>query len=227
MRCPAAPLLAIEPVAMPISVRRRSRRWLTSANAARAIAAIRAAASCCRWLSSRSGRAPPRRHALQAFRMSLGRRRYPRSGAVDCRRFAGSRCRCSISPARTAPEIWPATCRRGRFGAHRRGLSRHEADTSSCRMHARAEQGHVDGVLHFSRRSVEAYLDCGRGMAASRAPAGALLPVGAHGRAAASPPDSRMSGFRRNPMRRGLLALVAPQADAKSDSNRLEWRYGR
>ena len=51
---------------------------------------------------------------------------------------------------------------------------------------AALEQGRIDGVLHFSRRSVENYLDCGRRPHQAGAGAGALLPVGAGRRAAAA-----------------------------------------
>ncbi len=66
--------------------------------------------------------------------------------------------RCSISPARIASGELDGA---GRRGAHRRGLSRRQgrafpgggAQCAWCK-------DEIDGVLHFSRRSVEAYVEC-------------------------------------------------------------------
>jgi len=80
---------------------------------------------------------------------------------------------------------------------------------------AALEQGRIDGVMHFSRRSVENYLDCGRDIIEQ-----ALAPV--HyclSRRAADP--LRMAGAARilvapRPDEANLLALVAPQGDTKA-----------
>ena len=105
-----------------------------------------------------------------------------RGGAV-CRQRAR---RCSISPARTAPRDLA-----GELAAH--GLrSRPSWSTAPCKARAfrptvrtALEAGRIDGVLHFSRRSAEAYLDCAGSavLDAALAPR-ALLPVGAGRRAA-------------------------------------------
>jgi uroporphyrinogen-III synthase len=79
------------------------------------------------------------------------------------------------------------------------------------------EQGRIDGVLHFSRRSVDSYLACGRELVGRALPpahyclsARAAEPLRAAGaaavRVAAQPDEAR------------LLALVTPAPD----SNRLE-----
>ena len=72
------------------------------------------------------------------------------------------------------------------------------------------EQGRIDGVLHFSRRSVESYLDCGRGLIEQ-----ALAPVHYCLSARAAEP-LRSAGARSirvaaQPDEARLLALVTPQ----------------
>ena len=82
---------------------------------------------------------------------------------------------------------------------------------------AALEQGQIDGVLHFSRRSVESYLDCGRDIVGP-----ALKPVHYCLSARAAEP-LRLAGATHisvatQPDEASLLALVTP----KSQSNRLE-----
>jgi uroporphyrinogen-III synthase len=86
---------------------------------------------------------------------------------------------------------------------------------------AALEQGKIDGVLHFSRRSVEGYLDCSRGMVElSLSPAHYCLSA-----RAAEP--LRLAGATRievaaRPEEASLLALVTPKVMPKPGSNRLE-----
>jgi uroporphyrinogen-III synthase len=82
---------------------------------------------------------------------------------------------------------------------------------------AALEQGRLDGVLHFSRRSVENYLDCGRDLIKQ-----ALAPVHYCLSARAAEP-LRLAGASRvrvagRPDEANLLALVTSQPDL----NRLE-----
>ena len=86
---------------------------------------------------------------------------------------------------------------------------------------AALEQGEIDGVLHFSRRSVESYLDCGRDMIRQ-----ALAPVHFCLSARAAEP-LRLAGAARiqvaaQPDEASLLALVTPKVMPKPGSNRLE-----
>ena len=74
---------------------------------------------------------------------------------------------------------------------------------------AALEQGRIDGVLHFSRRSVESYLDCGRDIVAA-----ALKPTHYCLSARAAEP-LRLAGASRievapRPDEASLLALVMP-----------------
>jgi uroporphyrinogen-III synthase len=87
--------------------------------------------------------------------------------------------------------------------------------------HSALEQGRIDGVLHFSRRSVEAYLDCVRDLAAS-----ALEPAHYCLSARAAEP-LRLAGAARvvvaaRPDEASLLALVMSKVMPKPSSNRLE-----
>ena len=77
-------------------------------------------------------------------------------------RVAASVRRCSISRARTAPAISRASCGGRHQVADRRGLPRRRGRRVSARRSGRAAAGRIDGVLHFSRRSAEIYLDCAR-----------------------------------------------------------------
>jgi uroporphyrinogen-III synthase len=86
---------------------------------------------------------------------------------------------------------------------------------------AALEQGRIDGVLHFSRRSVEAYLDCGRAVVGP-----ALKPVHYCLSERAAEP-LRLAGAARiavaaRPDETSLLALVTSDAMPKPGSNRLE-----
>ena len=72
------------------------------------------------------------------------------------------------------------------------------------------EQGSIDGVLHFSRRSVESYLECGRDLAGP-----ALKPVHYCLSARAAEP-LRLAGASQihvalQPDEASLLALVMPK----------------
>ncbi len=110
----------------------------------------------------------------------VGRRRQGRSGrgsiAAHARRAAR---RCSIWRAKIAPAISPAASppagiavRTARsIGPSRRRRFRRRA--------GRAGGGALDGVLHFSRRSAETYVDCANGRRHWRARRWrhALLPV--------------------------------------------------
>jgi uroporphyrinogen-III synthase len=92
---------------------------------------------------------------------------------------------------------------------------------------AALEAGTVDGVLHFSRRSAESYLACGKDIAAA-----SLAPVHYCLSGRTAEPLQRAGAGRvdvaSHPDERGLLALVPARAaqsqDAmpKSRSNRLE-----
>lgn len=86
---------------------------------------------------------------------------------------------------------------------------------------AALEQGGIDGVLHFSRRSVESYLDCGRDIIAA-----AMRPVHYCLSARAAEP-LRLAGATRicvaaQPDEASLLALVTSKVMPKPKSNRLE-----
>lgn len=92
-----------------------------------------------------------------------------------------------------------------------------KADRFPPAARAALEQGQIDGVLHFSRRSVESYLDCGRDILGP-----ALKPVHYCLSARAAEP-LRLAGATHisvavHPDEVSLLALVTP----KSQSNRLE-----
>jgi uroporphyrinogen-III synthase len=92
-----------------------------------------------------------------------------------------------------------------------------KADRFPPAARAALEQGQIDGVLHFSRRSVESYLDCGRDIIGP-----ALKPVHYCLSARAAEP-LRLAGAAHisvavQPDEASLLALVTP----KSQSNRLE-----
>ena len=97
----------------------------------------------------------------------------------------------------------------------RRGLSHRQGDgVSRTTSGRRCMAGAIDGVLHFSRRSVESYLDCARDMAGPALAARSLLPVGAGGRAA---PGRAARGDEirvraPGPDEAGLLALVTSPA---------------
>jgi uroporphyrinogen-III synthase len=86
---------------------------------------------------------------------------------------------------------------------------------------AALEQGRIDGVLHFSRRSVEAYLECSRDIAGP-----ALEPVHYCLSARAAEP-LQLAGAARiavaaRPDEASLLALVMSKVMPKPSSNRLE-----
>ena len=86
---------------------------------------------------------------------------------------------------------------------------------------AALEQGGIDGVLHFSRRSVESYLDCGRDIGGP-----ALRPMHYCLSARAAEP-LRLAGaaphrVAAQPDEASLLALVTPKVMPKPSSNRLE-----
>ena len=77
-------------------------------------------------------------------------------------------------------------------------------------MRTALEQGGIDGVLHFSRRSVESYLDCSRDLAGP-----ALKPVHYCLSARAAEP-LRLAGASQihvaaQPDEASLLALVMPK----------------
>ncbi len=86
---------------------------------------------------------------------------------------------------------------------------------------AALEQGRIDGVLHFSRRSVEAYVECAREIAtAALAPAHYCLSARAAG-------PLRAAGATRilvaaQPDEASLLALLAHKVTPPPQSNRLE-----
>ena len=71
--------------------------------------------------------------------------------------------------------------------------------------------GRIDGVLHFSRRSAEAYLACAAAAGTPRQGAGAraLLPVAAGGRAACRPPAPAAVRVAERPTEADLIDLVA------------------
>jgi uroporphyrinogen-III synthase len=83
------------------------------------------------------------------------------------------------------------------------------------------EQDKIDGVLHFSRRSVESYLDCSRDIAGP-----ALKPVHYCLSARAAEPLRRAGAARievaARPDEASLLVLVMPKVMPKPGSNRLE-----
>ena len=86
---------------------------------------------------------------------------------------------------------------------------------------AALEQGRIDGVLHFSRRSVEAYVECSRDIVGP-----ALAPTHYCLSARAAEP-LRTAGAARvevaaRPDEANLLALVTPSVMPKPRSNRLE-----
>jgi len=86
-----------------------------------------------------------------------------------------------------------------------------KADRFPPAARAALEQGQIDGVLHFSRRSVESYLDCGRDIAGP-----ALEPVHYCLSARAAEP-LRLAGAARifvaaHPDEASLLALVTPKS---------------
>jgi uroporphyrinogen-III synthase len=86
---------------------------------------------------------------------------------------------------------------------------------------AALEQGGIDGVLHFSRRSVESYLDCGRDIIGK-----AMQPIHYCLSARAAEP-LRLAGASHiqvapRPDEASLLALVPPAVMPKPKSNRLE-----
>jgi uroporphyrinogen-III synthase len=87
--------------------------------------------------------------------------------------------------------------------------------------HAALEQGRIDGVLHFSRRSVESYLDCGRGII------GPALDPAHYCLSARAAEPLRLAGAARiavaaRPDEASLLALVTSKVMPKPSSNRLE-----
>jgi uroporphyrinogen-III synthase len=87
--------------------------------------------------------------------------------------------------------------------------------------HSALEQGTIDGVLHFSRRSVDSYLDCSRGIIGP-----ALKPTHYCLSARAAEP-LRLAGAARievaaRPDEASLLALVTSKVMPKPGSNRLE-----
>ena len=114
-------------------------------------------------------------------------------------------CRCSISPARTAPAIWPWPGVTVRTVVIYRAA---KADQLPPDAQAALEQGRIDGVLHFSRRSVDSYLGCGGRCRC--APAHYCLSA-----RAAEP--LRLAGATRihvaaQPDEASLLALVTPKS---------------
>ena len=78
----------------------------------------------------------------------------------------------------------------------------------------RWQQGGIDGVLHFSRRSVESYLDCGRGIAGP-----ALKPMhyclSARAAEPLRPPAPRVLLVAARPDEASLLALVTSKVMPK------------
>jgi len=86
---------------------------------------------------------------------------------------------------------------------------------------AALEQDGIDGVLHFSRRSVESYLDCSRDIVGP-----ALKPMHYCLSARAAEP-LRLAGAVRiqvaaRPDEASLLALITSKVMPKPSSNRLE-----
>jgi uroporphyrinogen-III synthase len=86
-----------------------------------------------------------------------------------------------------------------------------KADRFPPAAHAALEQGQIDGVLHFSRRSVESYLDCSRDIVGP-----ALKPAHYCLSARAAEP-LRLAGATRisvaaQPDEASLLALVTPKS---------------
>ena len=73
------------------------------------------------------------------------------------------------------------------------------------------EQGRIDGVLHFSRRSVESYLDCGRDIDRAGAQARCIIACrrGPPSRCGARAPPH--CAWPPRPDEASLLALVTPQ----------------
>ena len=71
--------------------------------------------------------------------------------------MAASARRCSISPARTAPAISPPAGLPVHTAVVYRAV---KAEHFPPPVAAALAQGAIDGVLHFSARSAEAYLDC-------------------------------------------------------------------
>jgi uroporphyrinogen-III synthase len=100
-----------------------------------------------------------------------------------------------------------------------------KAEHFPAEVRAALERGHIDGVLHFSKRSVESYLECGRDNAGP-----ALRPTHYCLSARAAEP-LRAAGATKivlaaQPDEASLLALVTPEAAtqvmSKPQSNRLE-----
>ena len=100
-----------------------------------------------------------------------------------------------------------------------------KAEHFPAEVRAALERGHIDGILHFSKRSVESYLECGRDNAGP-----ALRPTHYCLSARAAEP-LRAAGATKivlaaQPDEASLLALVTPEAAtqvmSKPQSNRLE-----
>ncbi len=71
--------------------------------------------------------------------------------------------RCFISPARIAAAIWPPRLRlRGQSVTTVVVYRAIKADKFPPAAAAALAAGQIEGVLHFSRRSAEAYIDCAR-----------------------------------------------------------------
>jgi uroporphyrinogen-III synthase len=86
-----------------------------------------------------------------------------------------------------------------------------KADGFPPAVRAALAQGDIDGVLHFSRRSVESYMDCGRDMIGS-----ALKPVHYCLSVGAAQPLLNAGAARiqvaSQPDEAALLALVTPKS---------------
>ena len=168
MRSLLAPLLRIEAVAdADLGAPPWAAMLMTSANGARALAEHprRGELMALPVLAvGRSSAEAARGSGLH--RCDLGRRRCRRSGAARGRAFRRRAVAAALSRGRgSLRRIW-----RCRASTVRTVVAYRAAKAEQFPADAREalEQGGIDGVLHFSRRSVESYLDCGRDIVGRR-----------------------------------------------------------
>ena len=113
--------------------------------------------------------------------------------------------RCFISPARTAPAISPppaCPC------TPRWSIARSRPMHFPPPVAAALAQGAIDGVLHFSARSAEAYLDCAaRGGIGNRRLRRCIIVSRARWRRRCPPPAPLRCGLRPAPTRRRCWSL--------------------
>ena len=155
---------------------------------------IRAARSSRRCRRSPSAAAPPRPRAPWAFARCTPPTATRAISSLCCAPISCARSpirtarRCSISPARTAPAISPKVISRKPACpcAPWWSIAPSRPRVFRLRSRPRLAQGAIDGVLHFSARSAEAYLDCAAqgGIARSGARTDALLSLPPGGGAA-------------------------------------------